>query len=102
MKRIINRKLYDTATAKEIGSYSNGYGAGDFHYLYEALYRKRTGEFFLYGSGGAMTKYRVECGNRCWSGSDDIIPCTEEEAMEWAEEHLDADTYMEVFGEVKE
>ena len=102
MKKIINSRLYDTGTAKEIGSYCNGYGAGDFHYLEEPLYRKKTGEFFLYGSGGAMTKYSVECGNRCWSGSEAITPCTVEEAMGWAEEHLDADTYIEVFGAVEE
>lgn len=101
MKRIINGRLYDTDTAKEIGCYSNGYGAEDFNYLYEALYRKKTGEFFLYGSGGAMTRYCVGHGN-CWSGGEDIEPYTEEEAKAWAEEHLDADTYMEVFGTVEE
>lgn len=102
MKKIINSRLYDTDTAKEIGWYDNGYGAGDFHHLQETLYRKKTGEFFLYGSGGAMTRYSVECGNRCWSGSQDITPLTVEEAMEWTEEHLDADTYIEVFGAVEE
>ncbi len=102
MKRIINGRLYDTGTAKEIGCYDNGYGVGDFQHYYEALYRKKTGEFFLYGSGGAMTRYSVECGNRCWSGGEDIIPYTEEEAMACAEEHLDAEIYMEVFGTVEE
>ena len=47
MKKIINGRLYDTGTAKEIGCYENGYGAGDFRYYYESLYRKRTGEYFL-------------------------------------------------------
>ena len=102
MKKIINGKLYDTDTAKSIGSYGNGYGIGDYHYFYEVLYRKKTGEFFLYGSGGAGTRYSVECGNRCWTGGDAIIPFTEDEAKEWAEEHLDADDYMEVFGTVEE
>ncbi len=102
MKKIINGKLYDTDTAKEIGTYYNGCGAGDFNYMYEALYRKKTGEFFLYGSGGAMTQYSISCGNNCWSGSETIIPYTEEEAKEWAEEHINADAYMEAFGTVEE
>ena len=76
MKRIINGRLYDTDTAKEIGSYCNGCGVNDFHYLYEAMYRKKTGVFFRDRSGGAMTRYSVECGNNCWSGSDEIIPYT--------------------------
>lgn len=102
MKKIINGRLYDTDTAKAIGSYSNGYGAGDLYYLDETLYRKKTGEFFLFGDGGAWTIYGVECGNRCWSGGTGIYPISEKDAQEWVEEHLDADTYMELFGAVEE
>ncbi len=101
MKRIINGKLYDTDTAKAIGHYQYGCG-GDFNYLYEVLYKKRTGEFFVYGSGGAGTCYSVQCGDRCWSAGEDIIPYSEAEAKTWAEEHLDADTYIEMFGAVDE
>lgn len=101
MKRIINGKLYYTDTAKEIGSYQYGCG-GDFNYLYEVLYKKRTGEFFLYGCGGANTCYGVQCGDRCRSAGEDIIPYSEEEAKKWAEKHLNADTYIETFGEVDE
>ena len=102
MKKIINGRLYDTDTAKAIGSYSNGYGAGDLYYLNETLYRKKTGEFFLFGDGGAKTKYGVECGNRCWTSSTGINPLMEEEAKECVEEHLDADIYIDVFGTVEE
>ena len=101
MKQIINGKLYNTDTAKEIGYYQYGDG-GDFNYLYEALYKKRTGEFFLYGCGGANTCYGVECGNRCRSGGEEIIPYSEAGARKWAEKYLSADTYIETFGEVEE
>lgn len=101
MKKIINGRLYDTDTAKEIGWYENGYGGGDFRYYCECLYRKRTGEYFLYGSGGPMSKYSESFGNMS-SGISEIIPYTEEKAKAWAEEYLDADTYMEVFGTVEE
>lgn len=101
MKKIVNGKLYDTDTAKEVGCYSNGYGTGDFQYCYESLYRKRTGEYFLYGRGGARSKYSERCGNG-WSEGWMIIPYTEEEAKEWAVENMDADDYMELFGTVEE
>ena len=67
MKKIINGRLYDTDTAILIGYWDNGYGAGDFHKCYEELYRKKNGEFFLYGSGGAMTVYADPCAGG-WSG----------------------------------
>lgn len=48
MKKIINGKAYNTETAKELGSYWNGYPHGDFSYVCETLYVKRTGEYFLH------------------------------------------------------
>ena len=102
MKRIINGKLYNTDTAKEIGVWSNNYNYGDFAYCSETLYRKRTGEFFLYGHSGAMSKYAKSCGQNSWSGGEDITPLTEAEAKKWAEKHLDADEYIEIFGEPEE
>ena len=67
----------------------------------ETLYRKKTGEFFLRGSGGARTicSERIERGSR---GSSRIVPLTEAEAREWAESYADADTYIEIFGAVEE
>lgn len=102
MKRIINGKKYDTATAKEIGSASNGGGWRDFSHWEETLYRKKTGEFFLFGEGGPMTCYSVSCGQNSWSGGSAIRPLTEAEAKEWAERYLDVDDYEEIFGEVEE
>lgn len=101
MKKIINGKRYDTETAKEVGhdSYSN---PSDFDYWDETLYRKTTGEFFLYGEGGAKTRYAKTVGQNWWSGGSMIIPLTIEKAKEWAEAHLDGDEYEEIFGEVDE
>lgn len=96
MKKIIRGRLYDTDTAKMIGydSYSN---SRDFAHWSETLYRKKTGEFFLDGEGGPNSKYAVCTGQNEWSGGEKIIPLTYDEAREWAEEHLDADTYMQYF-----
>lgn len=102
MKKIINGKMYNTETAKEIAYYSNGRSYSDFSYVEETLYRKKTGEFFLYGSGGAMSRYSVSYGQNTWSGNEAIIPLTEAKAKVWMERYADADTYIEVFGEVEE
>ena len=102
MKKIINGKLYDTATAKRLADWENMYDVGNFAYCHESLYRKKTGEFFLYGSGGPMTQYAEAVGQNSWRGGARIMPMTFAEAREWAEEHLDGDDYEEIFGEVSE
>lgn len=102
MKKIINGKKYDTETAEEIASFCNGGGWNDFQHYAETLYKKRTGEFFLYGEGGPMTKYAESCGMNNWSGGEKIMPLGYEQAQKWAEENMDADDYEAVFGEVVE
>lgn len=56
MKKIINGKKYDTETAREVACKAWGY-YGDLNFVFETLYKKKTGEFFLYGEGGANTSY---------------------------------------------
>jgi DNA-binding transcriptional regulator YiaG len=93
MKRIINGKRYDTETARLVGEYCSPGSDSDFSHLEESLYQKRTGEYFIAGVGGPMTKYSVSTGQNSWSGGAKIITLTSEEAREWAEEHLTADEY---------
>ena len=61
--------------------------------------------------GGANTDYgknhNIRCieidlgsGNRC--GGSGIRLISEKEAKDWCMEHIDADDYVEVFGEVEE
>ena len=102
MKKIIGGKLYDTETAKEIASTCHGDGPRDFRYYTETLFRKRTGEYFLYGEGGPASPYRKEAGQNCWTGGEAIRPLTLKEAMEWAEREMDADDYQAEFGPVGE
>lgn len=102
MKKIINGKLYDTETAKEIGCHSYGEGPRDFRHYTEILYRKRTGEYFIWGEGGPMSRYSKSVGMNEWTGSERITPMDYKAAREWAEEHMDADDYQAEFGEVSE
>ena len=101
MNKIINGKRYSTDSAKEMASdsYSN---YTDFHYWSETLYRKNTGEYFLHGEGGPMSRYAETIGQNQWTGGEKIIPLTVEAAQKWAEEHLIGDEYEAIFGEVEE
>ena len=102
MRKIINNKVYDTATATWIGSSDNGHEYNDLAYSGETLYRKRTGEYFLHGEGGPMTSYAVSTGNNNWRGSERITPISYAAARQWAEDHLSADAYEAEFGAVTE
>lgn len=101
MKKIIRNKAYDTDTAQKLGEWDNGHYTSDFQYCAETLYRKRTGEYFLHGEGHAMSKYASHSGDSSGWG-EKIIPLIYEEAQNWAEEHLDADDYISIFGEPEE
>lgn len=97
MKKIIKNKVYDTATAQLVGVWDNGRQMSDFAYSSENLYRKKNGEFFLYGWGGPFTIYGNDTG---WG--ERITPLCYEDARKWAEENLDGDSYIAVFGEPAE
>ena len=102
MKKVIKGKIYDTEKAQRLGEYEPNPYRSDFHWFCETFYKKRTGEFFLHGEGHAASKYNKSCGQNEWCGDEKIVPLTYEEAQAWAEEHLDGDEYVEIFGEPEE
>lgn len=97
MVKFIKGKKYSTETATKLADWDNSYAVNDHKYLSETLYQKRTGEYFLHGEGGGLTRYATSVGNAYTSG-ERIIPITEEEAHSWAEEHLDGEDYEKIFG----
>ncbi|MGO5336765.1 hypothetical protein ACTQZS_08135 [Bilifractor sp. LCP19S3_H10] len=100
MIKIIKGRRYDTEKAKAVAHDERC--SGSFSDWSETLYRKQTGEYFLYGEGGPMTKYAQATGDNSWSGGEQIIPLSFESAQEWAEEHLDGEEYEKLFGIVEE
>lgn len=96
MKKIIQNKVYDTDKAKLQASYSSDYPVSSFQYYEEALYLKKNGEYFLYGSGNAASPYAKKTAEVKVPG-EKIVPFTYEEAKTWAEKKLDAEKYIELF-----
>ncbi len=104
MKKIIGGKRYDTETSAEVGRWRNGYDMGDVHWMQETLFRNSKGAYFLHGVGGERTRYakKEKKTEDMWSGGAELIPMTEDEAKQWAEERLTVDEYEAEFGECDE
>ena len=102
MNKIINGKVYNTDTARKIGTWSNGADRTDFSWVEESLYQKKTGEFFLHGQGGPDTRYAQQLEASHWAGGETISLVSYDSARQWADDHLTADQYQAVFGEVAE
>ena len=98
MREILNGLRYDTEKAELIGEASYSY-PGDFHHFVAGLYRTpRSGRYFLAGEGGPMSRFAQSTGLNEWSGSSDIIPMNEADALEWAERYLTAEEIERGFG----
>lgn len=76
MKKTINRKVYNTDTAELIAGVNVG-TFGDPAGYEEALYKTKKGLFFLYGKGGAESKYVEE----------DIVAVDSKTADAWLQEN---------------
>ena len=99
MKKIINNKLYDTATAKKLAEWDEN-GTDPLNYIAEALYRKKTGEFFVFGDGGANTKYARIGRLKDFEPGSAILPMSVEQAKEWALDRLPKNEYDDIFGDM--
>jgi hypothetical protein len=102
MKKIINGRKYDTDTATEIYKWSNDYGMSNFNYEIEYLYIKKSGEYFIHGRGGAMSKYSKRSDGNCTCGGEDIIPLHGAEAFNWGSAKMPVEKFEDHFGEVAE
>ena len=97
MEKIIDGKRYNTKTAKLLAS--DGTLHDDADWWRETLYRKSTGEYFLYGEGGPASRYARKIGQITWTNGSRIMPLTIEEAKKWVKEHRLPSKYGELFGE---
>lgn len=101
MKKIVNRKKYDTEKAEEIASWSNSLPVTDFSHCSETLYRTENGNYFLAGRGGAESRWNEKHGGM-WGAGSGIKPLSDEEAADWMERHGLYDKLEEEFPDLVE
>ena len=56
----------------------------------------------MHGKGNAASMYAEVQADRMRSPGEKIVPLAIKEAMVWVENYSDADTYIDLFGEVEE
>ncbi len=98
MYKVINKKRYNTETAKKLGYWESDQDYRGLYHEEETLYRSKAGNYFLHCYGGAGSKYSQKIGMNEWASGETIIPIDEETARKWAEEHLDGSEYEMIFG----
>lgn len=99
MKRIIEGRVYNTATAARICEVPcETYDRGNWHWHDTSLYKSPRGAYFIAGEGGPLSMWAEVMGTARRSGSG-LRVITEEEARAFAEAaDLCAEEYEETFG----
>ncbi len=97
MKRLITNKKYDIQDARLVAEYNNGLDSSDAKSYFEELYLKKSGGYFLYGRGGALSKW----GNV--NNGEGTKTLTVEDAKAWVKQHTnDHNHYADLWGEAEE
>ena len=99
MKKIINKKIYNTETATLIAEYSNGLTRGDFNHIYEDLYVTKLGQFFLHVEGGPLTCYSETDGRNTW-GIETIILLDSRQTYNWLEKRSEYELIDKYFSDM--
>ena len=74
MYKVINNRRYNTETAKKLGYWESDQDYRGLYHEEEVLYRNKAGNYFLYGYGGAGSKYSQQIGVNEWSSGESILP----------------------------
>ena len=93
---IINRRKYNTEASTVVASYNNGISG--IRWIKETLYRTKKA-YFIYGEGGAATRYAEPLGNNTTTGGSKITVLSRDQAIAWLEEHRCTDALEAEFGE---
>lgn len=99
MKKRIDGRIYNTETATLIAEHNNGKARNDLAFQEEQLYRKKNGEFFIYGCGNANSWYAQPTKDGWYRSGEQIVPIDAESAERWGRKHMTTDKYSTVFGQ---
>ena len=101
MKKVIHSTVYNIEPATPIGTWCNNPSTRDFRNETATLYVTKKGAFFVAGESGPMGSFAYSVGDMT-SGGEGLFALTIEEALEWAERHLDLEDYEEFFSDMIE
>ncbi|WP_138936635.1 hypothetical protein [Roseovarius arcticus] len=85
MKVIINRKIYDTETAREVAK-DQLHNRNSISWFDESLYLAPNGAWFLAGEGGPLSHYGVDLGQGEKEGRQMLTLMSIDEVMDWLEQ----------------
>lgn len=100
MKRVIDRKMYDTDRAEQIAQYAPNTHRGDDYHCLETLFKAPTGEYFLHCEGYAVTEYVHSYAGEGRIAGEELIRLDAEAALDWCEERaIDGQVVVKEFDE---
>lgn len=94
MRRVYDGITYDNNQATYLAQWDNydTMGRGSFQSCHEELYITKCGRFFLWGNGGAMTRWNAPVSLGGIGTGIDLLPLSDDDAKEWVLMHA-ADSY---------
>ena len=81
MRKVIDGKCYDTATAEQVYRHDNGIGPHDFRFRAKTLFLTRNGRWFLFHEGGPMTDMAQPSGGNGYCAGQDIEAIADDDAF---------------------
>jgi hypothetical protein len=87
MRRVIDKRVYDTDTAELVHCWDNNLGDSDINQCEETLYRTPNGRWFVWGRGGANTRWNEQIETNHWAAGEGLRALGPDEALLWLEDH---------------
>jgi len=87
MRRVVKGRVIDTERMTKLAEVKFG-NLTDYNYVWEELfYDSQTKSFYLYGRGGAASRYAEPVGINQWSEGEKLSRLTKGLALQWLEEN---------------
>jgi hypothetical protein len=103
MRRVIDRKLYDTEETEQLAKFMGNALAGAVPDLRETLHKRNDDDYFLHVEEWNTAGEYVINYDEMEPSSESIIPVTDEEAVDWCEDRaIDGEIVIEEFGQLIE
>ena len=87
MKKVVKGRVVDTEKMAKLAEVRFG-NVTDYNYVWETLYfDPESKSFYLYGRGGAASRYAEPVGINQWSEGEKLLRLTKGLALQWLEEN---------------